>query len=119
MCLLELRLFLFLYSCKPAIIYINISRAQIKRTKNAFTLILSISHIYSELLEDGTGIFEVIQEELSILTAYGVFRVTSAQTMTRRDFFLQASHSSRRKNSGLNTSFKLPEPQLKTLRAKL
>ena len=67
---------LFLYSCKPAIIYINISRAQINRTKNAFTLILSISHIYSELLEDGTGIFEVIQEELSILTAYGVFRVT-------------------------------------------
>ena len=75
-CLLNLDFLLFLYSFKPAIIYINISRAQMKRTKNAFALVLSISHIYSELLEDGTGIFEVIQKELSILTAYRVFRVT-------------------------------------------
>jgi hypothetical protein len=110
---------LFLYSCKPAIIYINISRAQIKRTKNAFTLILSISHIYSELLEDGTGIFEVIQEELSILTAYGVFRVTSPQTMARRDCFPAGFGFEQAQEFGFEHKFQVTRPQLKTLRAKL
>ena len=94
---------MFLYSCKPAIIYINTSRAQIKRTKNAFALVLSISHIhselledgtgifeviYSELLEDGTGIFEVIREELSILKLHMEYLgLLSPQTMTRKYCF--------------------------------